>query len=992
MEEKRMHRLNERQRAAVTHTEGPILVVAGAGTGKTSVLVEKYAHLVLDKNINPDHILVLVFNDKAAQELDERLDTMLPLGYYNRWVHTYHGFCQRILETHAHDLDRNSDIVIYDSIAQWIALFNVIKLLKEKGAISHYAPVTNMSKYISDIRSHISRAKDELIDAKTYSKWVTYLKKELKNKKTEDAYATELREEDADEQKSAIKKHAEIARIYAAYQNTLESKNAFDFGDLVSETVRLFKTKKRIRNAYRKRFKYIFVDEFQDTNTAQYALLLELAPPESNPNITVVGDDDQSIYKFRGAAVQNILSFKKQYVNASIVPLTENYRSQQPILDTAHTLIQSNNPERLEGTMKDDAGKPIVKKLASKTDTDKPFGITAHWLLDHEREFTWIAGQIQAGVSETGYDYGDMAILCRNNETAERMEETLTRAGIPNRWLSSSGLYTTETALDIIAGLKLLAYFHDSNALFRVIHWPIPAFQLKPQTVMDIAHIARKRGISLWDALNEHTGPEIEKTRHIRDVFIRVYEQSSRKPVTKLFLDMMHQTEYAATILADANAENQRTKSMHLNLLYKRLNVFARQHPHPNVRNFLEEFELELAASGKGDLPFDPHAGPEHVTILTVHASKGLEWPVIFIPSVLEQKFPSRPRGEPLPIPDSLMVFAHTDDFQPSTDTHAAHHEREERRLMYVALTRGKHRVFVTGAEDYGGKQKRKRSRFLDEMNIPVSEESCPIDDSHRFFPDTKKPYTQTTHVKKQFSFTQLQDYNQCPYRYYIKYILGLPTAGNYNMSFGQTIHKTIEIFFMREKQTGKTPKKNELLDIYERSWISEWYPSKTFEAERKKDGLKMLSDFYARYKKEPDKTVEVEKSFTVHIGTNTLKGKIDRIASLPDGTWVIYDFKTSKPKSRSSISSAGMHEQLYVYTIAVRRGMDANVTATYLYFLDGGGALEAYTATESQLEAFEKKMLETMERIQVAEFDPTPGPHTCAYCDYKDICSRRKL
>ncbi len=343
-------KLNLAQKQAVTHDKGPAILIAGAGTGKTTVITERIAYLIEQNKAKPEEILAVTFTEKAASEMAERVDKLLPLGYAELWIHTFHGFCEKVLKNYAIDIGLPNDFKLLDTTATWL----LVRQNLDKFNLDYYQPIGSPTRFIHALITHFSRCKDEVVYPEEYLQY---------------AEATHLNTDqagDREEIEQETLRVREVANAYHVYQQLLLEKNSLDFGDLINYTLRLFQKRPVILKKFREQFKYILVDEFQDTNWAQYELIKLLAAPQNN--IMVVGDDDQAIYKFRGAAISNILSFKKDYTKKNQplteIFLTDNYRSGQKILDTAYNFIQLNNPDRLEYQYQR-SRKKLNKKLVS---------------------------------------------------------------------------------------------------------------------------------------------------------------------------------------------------------------------------------------------------------------------------------------------------------------------------------------------------------------------------------------------------------------------------------------------------------------------------------------------------------------------------------------------------------------------------------------------------------------------------------------------------
>ncbi|HLC89662.1 MAG TPA: UvrD-helicase domain-containing protein, partial [Patescibacteria group bacterium] len=354
--------LNDEQKKAVTHDGGPLLIVAGAGTGKTTAITQRIGWLVEQEKCKPDEILALTFTDKAASEMEERVDRILPYGYIDLWILTFHSFAEKILQQHGLEIGLPNDFKLLNQTNQWM----LVRQNLDRFDLDFYRPLGNPTKFIHALIKLFSRAKDEVVSAADYLKYAESLKLNLDNKDfIKDFIDKEtLKTLSAKERKillaQEIKKTDEIANAYHVYQQLLLENNALDFGDLINYCLELFKKRPAVLAKYRQKFKYILVDEFQDTNFAQYELVKLLAAPKNN--IAVVGDDDQSIYKFRGASISNILEFKKDFPKAAEIFLIKNYRSTQNILDLSYQFIVQNNPNRLEVKLESSGKNKLSKK------------------------------------------------------------------------------------------------------------------------------------------------------------------------------------------------------------------------------------------------------------------------------------------------------------------------------------------------------------------------------------------------------------------------------------------------------------------------------------------------------------------------------------------------------------------------------------------------------------------------------------------------------
>ena len=427
-------KLNKEQQDAIKFGDGPLLIIAGAGTGKTTVITERIKYLIFSKKAKTSEILALTFTEKVAREMEERVDVAMPYGYTQMWIMTFHSFCDKILRREALHIGLDPKYKLMTE-AESIQLLknNLFKL-----DLNYFRPLGNPNKFLSGMLQHFSRLQDEDVSPKDYLKWI---------KKSD----------------SDFEKWQELAKAYKAYDEIKVKENVMDFGDIIVKTLKLFRDRPNILKEYQKQFKYLLVDEFQDTNFAQNELVKLLVGKTGN--ITVVGDDDQSIYKFRGAAVSNIVQFRKSFSKTKIVVLTKNYRSTQEILDRSYDLIQHNNPDRLEVVEKID--KKLISQVA-KGGEEIEF-IHADRV---ENEADLIAKKISGLINQSTnllINYKDIAILVRANNHSEPIGRALSRNGIPFQFLGPGRLFKQGEIIDLISYLKVLYDLTDSVAFYRLL-------------------------------------------------------------------------------------------------------------------------------------------------------------------------------------------------------------------------------------------------------------------------------------------------------------------------------------------------------------------------------------------------------------------------------------------------------------------------------------------------------------------------------------------
>ncbi len=992
--------LNDAQRAAVTHTDGPLLIVAGAGTGKTTALTRRYCYLLQNRSpltdrispITTDNILAVTFTEKAAGEMEDRVLQMLRTGAYDFWISTFHGFCQRVLERHGLEIGLPNEFRVLSQTDAWLMLRRRIHELP----LDHYRPLGHPVKFLRALASHLSRAKDEGVTPEQYLDF---------------ALNTQL-DMDGEIADAERKRLHELADLYFAYRKMLREEGCMDFGDLILETLRLFRERPAVLEQYRKQFRFIMVDEFQDTNWAQYELLKLLAGTARN--ITVVGDDDQAVYKFRGASLANILQFRDDYPDAKTVFLTKNYRSRKEILEAAYGFIKKNDPHRLEVRLAD-AG------LSKKPEAECGIGgcVNVMWKARVDEEADAVAQKIKTTKNQEHHgSWNDFAILVRSNDSAQPFVRALDARGVPFQFLALRGLYAKPAILDVVALLALADGSRESSFAWRALG--LPCYPFSAQDTAAIAHASRRKGLTLWMAIKEASrgtadGVSVEASQSAARMVQHVEglaELARRSLPLKVYLETLQRTGYLAAVMKQP--ERERWESLqHLNAFAAGLKRYESAARAPTLHDFLEEHALEIESGDEGGLDADPDAGPEMVKIMTVHAAKGLEFKHVFVASLVDQRFPTRLRGETIPLPDGLVR-----ERLPEGDAHL----EEERRLFYVAMTRAKETLTLTGATQYGGARVKKPSVFFEEAGFAVQEsyrsreqENDEAETMARALQTQESSMEQTDDrahydLKRRFSFTQLAAFRKCPLQYKFAHVYRIPVIGSHNKSFGQSMHLCFQRIMETHLARGRAAQGNlfasstdyhlpstiggfrvsqeEALKIFEEAWIDQWYESRERHDERKKDGRDAVRRFWQRCAARAPDTIALEQDFTLVLGQHSLKGKIDRVDKREDGSIAVIDYKTGKMKETLDAEDK---EQLRLYQIALEeKGMRVG-SLSYHYVMDDA-TVDVELLKEKARADFLEALSERMDQILRSDFSPKPEPFTCKFCDFRNICEWRKM
>ena len=671
--------LNEPQRQAVMATDGPLLILAGAGSGKTRVLTHRTAYLIEECGVNPYNIMAITFTNKAAGEMRERIDQMVGYGSESIWVCTFHSTCVRILRRYIDRLGFGTNFTIYDSDDQKTLMKDICKRLEID---------TKMYKE-KFFLSAISSAKDELIDPIEFETRAAgdYVKRKQ-------------------------------AQVYREYQQALKQNNALDFDDLIMKTVELFKLDKEVLASYQDRFRYIMVDEYQDTNTAQFELIRLLALKYQN--LCVVGDDDQSIYKFRGANIYNILNFEHHFPDATVIKLEQNYRSTQNILDAANAVI-ANNQGRKE------------KRLW--TDNGAGDKIAFEQLDTAAEEADFVARDIARRVRKGEYQYKDCAILYRTNAQSRLFEERFITANIPYKIFGGVNFYARKEVKDLLAYLKTIDNGQDDLAVRRIIN--IPKRGIGAASINKVALYAQEQEISFYDALcvAEQVPGLGKAAAKIRPFVLFIQSMKAKAKllsVADLLQEVIETTGYVRELEAEGTDEAE-ARIENIDELISKAVDYAEGEEAPTLNGFLENVALVADIDS-----FDENS--DYVVLMTLHSAKGLEFPNVYLAGLEDGLFPS---------------------YMSITSDNSQAEIEEERRLAYVGITRAKKNLTITSARVRmvrGQTQYGKVSRFVRE--IPPELLSGKI-----YEPKTKEePIEQSTFQKARKAFRTVPSYGGSGY------------------------------------------------------------------------------------------------------------------------------------------------------------------------------------------------------------------------------------
>lgn len=940
-----MARLNKEQKEAVEHYQGPLLIIAGPGTGKTTVLTHRLAYLIQKRKVKPDQILAVTFTNKAAKEMEERVDNLLPFSCFDLRVGTFHSLGEEILREHGLEIGLPLNFKVLDQRESWL----MMRQYWSRFDLPFFQPLGDPGSLISALLTHFSRCKDEGISPERYEAFWQREKKKGKN-----------REE--------VKKMRDLVKAYKTYQALLIENKALDFGDLINDNLLLFQKRPRILKAYQARWPFILIDEFQDTNWSQYQLVKFLAKPKNN--LTICTSGDQAIYQWRGASFTNVFQFTKDYPKAKLVVLKRNYRSRQAILDLSYRFIQANNPHRLEFQIKKKKNWSVEDHLVA-TKKGKASIQILHFAREGE-EVNGVIKKIRELLQEVPPQ--EIAILSRTHQSLRPFEKALQHAGIDYQSSTAESLYHQPIIVDLLAYFQVLDNHFNDPALYKVLN--LPFWRIKTETISRLIAYRQKKGTSLFQGLDEaEVSPlEEQKLQSFRRSIEKYAQMLREKSLSEVFVRILDETGWLKWLVAQKDEKN----IAWLNQFYERLRRFEENSFPYNLHDFLRQVEMIRDEGGFEEQNMDIQKGPEAVKVMTVHASKGLEFEYVFLVNLINQRFPSNRRRDLLPLPEGLIRGK-----IPRGDLHL----EEERRLFYVAMTRAKKGLFFTWADDYGGSQKRRPSRFLQELGLAASLSEQRFSPSVQRKPKKKKAINKNL-LPNHFSYTQFAAFQTCPQQYKFAHILKLPARGRPERSFGKTMHRTLELFLKTYVLNPKFSASWEALQkLYRENWIDDWYENEKQRKEYFQRGKRQLKLFWKNFQKERPKIYLrqgepfLEKEFLLPLGPYSLKGKIDRLDTLEDGVEII-DYKTGKPPKRLN---AEKKQQLLLYQIAAEEVFGLHPKKLSFYYLEDGSKL-SFFGTDKEKQATKEKILEIIKEIQKSSFPAKPS-YLCRYCDYRHIC-----
>ncbi len=984
--------LNPKQQDAVTHIEKPLLVFAGPGTGKTRVVVYKLAYLIKEKGFKPEEILALTFSDNAAQEMQERIEELLPdsTGFK---ISTFHSFCYELIREYSLELGINSQgTVITEEYQQSFLLDNL-----DNVDLKTFKIPTRPIDLAKSFQGAISRFKQENITIEELEKFLS------------------KHEGDISEETGKLR---DFAKAYRLYEDFKASKGLLDFGDMQYLAVYLLETRPEILDRLKNRIKYIIVDEFQDTDFSQLQLIFLLA---LEGNITVVGDDDQSIYRFRGAYLTNIAEFTDFFQKKGIEPeravLSTNYRCTGNIQNVANILIE-NNPERQ------------TKEIETSKDDGEPVTISLYQ--NDQEQAKGIYKKIKE-LNNNGVPWDNISILVRRRADARPIIETLAKFRIPYEVIGSREYFREPAVRAVAAYLKVLDDpIRNQPSLGLIMQRPIHG--IMPGEIPKLARYAKDKEVSLWEALNDldDFDGEIDHFLAFRQEIERLFNVHGEQGLLPVMRSILFGKDFFRIEINRQDMHNVRLLNRFLRLASGFLEIF----PEAGLKEFLIHIHA-LTDLGLEDTGTEPSVGKVH--LMTVHGSKGKEFSYVFIPCLNEKRFPSRYQRYKIEIPEDLTHGIPT-EYSPEEL-----HFQEERRLLYVALTRGEDKIHLSFCNRYGNNKKdTPKSMYLTEILSAgkghelveeiedIEEQAEEIEDSvngilkhriysgisrgewqqaidamtalavkqevdihhlkvpqemhiHNYLKELEDLYRkpEQEHIEKgKYSPSKLKTYEDCPNKYYYQYVLEIPGEVKVFFELGTIVHEVMEKISMKLKEEGNVTEEH-ALNILNGLWKPSVYESKEKEKQDRAEAEKMIKDFLSHQAKKEGQIIDIEKWIDIDLDGRKIRGRIDRIDDMGKTVEVI-DYKTSK--TRTSKPKLKKDFQMVLYWLGTERVFEKPVSKVGHWYLRMDQEWMVEITKEEQEEVIQRAR-EVINSIESKEFSSTPGYQVCMFCDYGELC-----
>ena len=992
--------LNEEQRIAVDTLDGPVMVVAGPGTGKTQTIALRIANILKKTDTDPDAILALTFTESGARAMRERLIGLIGTAAYYCNISTFHSFCMDVIKD-------NPDAFVIDPAAEPLSDLEKLKRiyrLLDKTRLNELRPVGAPHHYARAILRAVSDLKREGVSPDELRE-ILREEQEFLNS----GEAVELKKAEITSRTRNLKKNRELAELYETYQKELKKEGRFDFDDMINSVAETLRTNRNLLATLQERFQYFLVDEYQDTNSAQNALLMTLAAYwGEKANVFVVGDPDQSIYRFQGASIENQLSFMKIFPQAKVITLKENYRSTQTILDAAAVVIEHNNLRIDDVVVGTD-----LRLLSASGPGEKIYRAAVS---SSTAEAICVAEDIRKKI-EGGASPRDIAIIYRTNGESRSIADTLVKYGLDYTVQGGANVLEDATVRNLLKIFRVIYEMRikdDDEDLFTILHYDI--FGVDPLDVLRLSRLASDKRLSLFDVM---TDPQLlsslnlryqDKLEHVLSLLTSWQQLDANVVFTEFFETVLNKSGYLTWVLGQPDSHHRLSR---LNTLFdevKRMNRFDKL---MDLKGFLtnldlmEENHLRIEESDFGK-------SKEAVTLTTAHSAKGLEWGHVYIFHATDGVWGNNKNRELITLPEGLIKNTKLSEKEKNED---------ERRLFYVAMTRAKKTLTITRADaytSYGKSRPAAPTMFLEEVGdahmtkvdvTDVEEEAHAHMEKLLTSPPTpdmsEDEIAFLTPLAEKFSLsvTALNTYLSCAYLFKLDKLLKVPHAKKPHLAFGTAVHKALELFYKKLKEDGTRPTKDFLLETFHTALKKEVIGKKDLE-NRLAQGDKILSAYYDFHLDDVRPPLFLERFSRVHMTDGlrdiTLTGKIDRIewSDESDRLIRVIDYKTGKGKTAGQIegttadSSGDLKRQLIFYKLLI--DLDTRLKVHFgeaeLDFVEepavsNKDGIRRFKITDEEVVELKKVILDAMKEIRALHFPRTKNYKTCETCVFRDHC-----
>jgi DNA helicase-2/ATP-dependent DNA helicase PcrA len=999
--EARYKELNTQQKKAVDTIDGPVMVIAGPGTGKTSILTLRIANILKTTDTSADSILALTFTESGAYSMRKKLADIIGSSAYKVGIYTFHGFCNDIIKNYPEEFPR---IIGANNISD-IDQIKIIEKIIDDTKFEILKPYGDIYHYVKSLISEIHNLKQENISPKDLEKRLKKQKEDFDQ--TPDLYHEkgkykgEMKGIYKDLEKN-IKKNKELQKVYVAYEAALETEKLYDYQDMILEVIRAMESNKDLLLQLQEKYQYVLADEHQDANNSQNKILELISGFHENPNIFIVGDEKQAIFKFQGASLENFLYFQKLYPNAVLIHLEENYRSSQTILDASHSLIEKNKH-----------GAEFRVKLAARADHTNIL-LSLYAFEKAKNELRFVAENIEEKI-KAGVNPSDIAILYRENRDAQNIARALEKAGVPFAIESDQELFSDNDIAKIVLLMRAINDLGNDETLSKALF--IDYLNVDYVDLYKVLAYAKHNKVSILDIIHSEKHLEdakVEKSSELLHLYKKLESWTKSAKNTNLldfFEELVRESDFLTHIMGTADSANKLVK---LDKLFTQMKDLVLSHKEYRLADFinyldvLETHNVIIRTKGKS-------LSISAVHLMTAHKSKGLEFEYVYMINLIDGHWGNKREMRKFKLPYNSQDLA---EFEAIDD---------ERRLFYVALTRAKKELILSYAMQSEGGSPELPSQFIAEIDADfiTKKDTQKIEadyDAHQldnFLPSKNKKddikdkeYLRKLFFEQGLSITALNNYLTCPWQYFFTNLIRVPQAPNKHGSYGTAVHMTLQHFFDKYKNEEDLSKK-EFLDLFSKYLAKQPIGKNDFQDTLEK-GTISLSGYYDTYNGTwvrsiinefkiagvfvdlPEKPTGEEKIL--------LKGNLDKVEIMPDGSVNVVDYKTKKPMTRNDIegktkSSDGNYKrQLLFYKILLDNypqdfsGVPKyNMETGEIDFIEpdtkGEYRKEKFTITKEDTDELKGIIQNTASEIANFTFwDTTCGEKDCEYCKLKGL------